>query len=132
MKDLAASIIYLAFGIAFLLPSPVVSQESPADSVEVHAEDLMKVEGTLVCVAEQMAKLRDKKPNCAKYGHVVGLRVSDGTIWSFYPNPEERKLRKRSEIGKRVRLKGKLFYSGKIIEIKEFEFLTDEEASKSL
>ncbi len=84
---------------------------------------LMDVEGKLVCIIEEMAKLRDVKPTCPEYGHIVGIRVSDGTIWSFYPNSNQKELHDGNQIGKKIKITGKLFYDGKIIEIVEYQFI---------
>ncbi len=131
MNSKAAIGFWFVATLALLVPGQVLSQDSKADSLDTRDSDLMTVEGNLVCVAEEMAKLRDKKPNCDKYGHVAGLRVSDGTIWSFYPNQEQRNLREIGELNKKIRIKGRLFYDGKIIEIKEFKLLPDGEVIKN-
>ena len=84
---------------------------------------LMDVEGKLVCIIEEMAKLRDVKPTCPEYGHIIGIRVSDGTIWSFYPNPYQKELHEKNLIGKKIKITGRLFYDGKIIEIVKYQFI---------
>ena len=131
MKGQTVTAFCLLLIVHLLTPSLAAPQDSLSSSQAIQEDDFMTVEGVLVCVSEEMAKLRDKKPNCPKYGHVVGLRVSDGTIWSFYPNPVQRELRDTSELGDRIRIKGRLFYDGKIIEIREYKLLPVEEVSKS-
>lgn len=111
--------------------SPVyLSAQDSTSSNEKSKNDLMKLDGVLVCITEEMAKLRDIKPSCKEYGHIVGMRVSDGTIWSFYPNPLQKELKDNNLIGKKIRITGRLFYDGKIIQIAEYQFTENKESKK--
>lgn len=116
--------------VLWVLPLPGMQTGLSTDSLAVLSPDLMDIEGTLVCVTEEMAKYQKKKTACDKYGHVIGLLVSDGTIWTFYPNPLQRELRDNGKfISRSVKIRGRFFYSGKIIEIVSYKFLPSPQTS---
>ena len=95
------------------------------------SDSLQTVEGQVVCISEEMAKLRHTKPMCKKYGHLLGLKLSDGTIWSFFLNPVGREIRNNQQLlGKRLKVYGRLFYDAKIIEVVRYEVLDAEETKK--
>lgn len=104
-----------------LMGVPTVSQKSPKDSI-------VAVDGRIVCINEEMAKLRHVKANCKKYGHLYGLKTSDGTIWSFMINPVGMELRKNEKnFKRRIRVWGKLYHNAKIIEVEKYKLLSDKE-----
>ncbi len=111
-----------------LLPFPGQGHPTQAKR-QIAADSLQQVlEGQVVCISEEMARLRHTTPQCKKYGHLLGLKLADGTIWSFFLNPVGRQLRKNPALlGKRLRVKGRLFYDAKIIEVREYSVLGKKE-----
>ncbi len=117
----AAALIYLFILMppSSLVGAPTVPQKSVRDSI-------VAVDGRIVCINEEMARLRHVKANCKKYGHLYGLKTSDGTIWSFMINPVGMELRKNEKnFKKQIRVWGKLYHNAKIIEVKKYKLLTD-------
>jgi len=118
-------ILYLLVWIFIFLPaSSILAQER---NEEITGTDsLTTVDGIIVCINEEIAKLRNTKPMCDKYGHLYGLKTSDGTIWSFMINPMGKKMREDSKnLKKKVRVWGRLFHKAKMIEVKEYKILKE-------
>jgi hypothetical protein len=122
-KILHVSVIFLFFVVSTSL---IYSQEVQQENT--NTDSLTEVHGVIVCINEEIAKLRHSKPMCDKYGHIYGLKTSDGMIWSFMINPIGKDLREnKSHFGKEVRVWGRLFYKAKIIEVKNFKILEENE-----
>jgi len=121
---------YLLFVLVCIAPYLLQAQQVNHKS-EDYKKELMTVDGKLVCITEEMAKFRNIKPSCAEYGHIVGMQASDGTIWSFFPNPLQKELDDNSLVGKKIKITGRLFYDGKFIEIVEYQFMESKESKKS-
>jgi len=113
----------LTFYLLFSGLSPSSPEAHPIQSGQKWTADSLQVlEGTVVCISEEMARLRHTKPLCKKYGHLLGLKLADGTIWSFFLNPVGRKIRNNPALlGKRLWVKGKLFYDAKVIDVQDFK-----------
>ena len=121
---------YLLFVLVCIAPYLLQAQQVNPKS-EDYKKELMTVDGKLVCITEEMAKLRNIKPSCPEYGHIVGMQASDGTIWSFFPNPLQKELDDNSLVDKKIKITGRLFYDGKFIEIVEYQFMESKESKKS-
>lgn len=122
MKTFGKLSLIFVNSLFFILPSLTLSQEIDQQKAVSISSD--SVNGVIVCINEEMAKLRNVKSNCDKYGHLFGLKTSDGTIWSFIVNSEGKDLRENQKnVSKRVRVWGRMFYNAKIIEVKKYTVL---------
>lgn len=110
----------------FFIPAALFSQPSSTENRATigQKDTLTTIEGKVICINEELAKLRGIAPECEKYGYLYGLQTPDGTIWSFFLNPIGKKLREdREYYHKQIRIRGKLFYNGKIIEVHEVQVI---------
>ena len=120
-------ILYLLVWIFIFLSSPLILAQEKNEELTI-TDSLTTVDGIIVSINEEIAKLRNTKPMCDKYGHLYGLKTSDGTIWSFMINPLGKKMREDSKnLKKKVRVWGRLFYKAKMIEVKEYKILIEEQ-----
>jgi hypothetical protein len=123
--NLSKTLYLFVFFLFFLISSSLLySQEVQQENT--NTDSLTEVDGMIVCINEEIAKLRHTKPMCDKYGHIYGLKTSDGMIWSFMINPIGKDLREnKNYFGKEVKVWGRLFYKAKIIEVKNFKILEE-------
>ncbi len=122
MKTFGKLSLFFVNSLFFILPSLTFSQDINQQKPVSTVSD--SVNGVIVCINEEMAKLRNTKSNCDKYGHLFGLKTSDGIIWSFIVNPNGKELRESEKnVSKRVRVWGRMFYNAKIIEVKKYKVL---------
>jgi len=119
-------ILNLFFIFLFFMISPSLVNSQEVQQENTNTDSLTEVDGVIVCINEEIAKLRHSKPMCDKYGHIYGLKTSDGMIWSFMINPIGKDLREnKNYFSKKVKVWGKLFYKAKIIEVKNFKILEE-------
>ena len=119
-------ILNLFFIFLFFMISPSLVNSQEVQQENTNTDSLTEVDGVIVCINEEIAKLRHSKPMCDKYGHIYGLKTSDGMIWSFMINPIGKDLREnKNYFGKKVKVWGRLFYKAKIIEVKNYKILQE-------
>lgn len=122
-------VFYAIIFCLFLIPRFSIAQEK--DQIKkatiVEYDSLSTISGTLVCIAEELAKIRKIDPECKKYGCVFGLKTPNNTIWSFHRNPVGIKLRESGQFrGNKIQVWGKLFHNAKVIEVHDFKILKNE------
>ena len=117
---------YLFLFCLLLVPVLAVAQdESQTKKTTIEQDSLSTISGTIVCITEELAKIRKIDPECEKYGCLYGLKTSDKTIWSFHRNEIGQKLRKDSQYrGMKIQILGRLIHKAKIIEVHEFKILS--------
>lgn|GEM_PF-3654652 len=87
-------------------------------------QPLQEFEGVVICISEEMAQLRGTAPRCQKFGHLPGLKLEDGKIYSFFLNPRGREIRDNpSLLGHRIRVKGRIFREAKIVQVEWYKDL---------
>ena len=122
MKTVGKLSLFFINFVFFILPSLSYCQEIAQQKSASTLAD--SVEGVIVCINEEMAALRHSKPMCDKYGHLFGLKTSDGMIWSFIVNPVGKELRENEKnVSKKVKVWGRMFYNAKIIEVKNYKLI---------
>ena len=123
----SSNLLFLLVLVFIFLSVPMFLFAQQKNEEIAISDSLTSVEGTIVCIHEEIAKLRNTKPMCDKYGHLYGLKTSDGTIWSFMINPIGKKMREDNKnLKKKVRIWGRLFHKAKMIEVKDYKILNEE------
>ena len=118
--------LYLQVLIFILLSSSSILFAQQRNEELTITDSLTTVDGIIVCINEEIADLRNTKPMCDKYGHLYGLKTSDGIIWSFMINPIGKKMREdKKNLKRKVRIWGRLFHQAKMIEVKEYKILEE-------
>ncbi len=84
-------------------------------------ESTATFKGEIVCLGCTLKKEQKAKAQCSVYGHINGLRTSDGEIWTFLENDNSTKLIHNHDLaGKTIEIKGKKYENAHYIEVESF------------
>ena len=123
MKTITITALLVLFLTLFLSNS--VFAHCGACGVAAAAQTVSSTEtikGDIVCLGCTLKKEQGAKAQCSVYGHVNGLRTSDGRIWTFLENDNSTKLvNDHSLVGKSVEIKGKKYKDVNYIEVEGYE-----------
>lgn len=116
---------YILLFCLLLVPILAFAQdESQPKKTTIEQDSLSTITGTIVCISEELAKIRKIDPECEKFGCLFGFKTSNKTIWSFHRNEIGQKLREDSQYrNKEIQILGRLIHKAKIIEVHDFKIL---------
>ena len=82
------------------------------------------IKGEIICLGCTLKKEKGAKAQCSLYGHINGLRTSDGKIWTILENDNSTKLINSHELaGKKVEIEGKKYEDAHYIEVVSYRVL---------
>jgi len=101
----------------------VIRKAQPLSAGVVPREEKATVEGTLICINCTLLQQAGEEGH-HDATHLVGLRTSDGTIWSFLDDGEGRKLlHALGDLDKNVIIQGHLFRQANYIQVASFHLI---------